>query len=240
MLPLLPSSVTLGKSNRRLDLSRDFDKLATYMIILLLGPQGSGKGTQGEMLAEKLGIPFVSAGQLLRDEAATGSEFGLRIKEIIDNGGLVEADMITELFDRYLKSGKAENGVVIDSYPRDMEQLDLMYSRFTPDLLVVLDLDDDAAVKRLGGRWMSPSGRIYNINTNPPKVAGICDETGEKLYQREDDKEEAIRKRLKWHRNETEPMIEKMEADGSIRVEHIDASPGIEEVHQVILAVVNK
>lgn len=191
------------------------------------------------MLAEKLQMPFVSAGQLLRDEAATGSEFGLEIKEYIDNGRLVTPEMITELFDRYMKSGKAEKGVVIDSYPRDMEQLDLMYSRFTPDLLIVLDLDDDAAVKRLGGRYMCPDGHIWNVNTNPTKEEGVCDEDGKELYQRDDDKEEAIRKRLAWHRNETEPMIAKMASNGDVRIVHIDASPGIEEVHQAILDVVN-
>lgn len=239
MQPLLPSSAMPGESGVRLDLSRDSDKLATYMIILLMGPQGAGKGTQGEMLSEKLGYPLVVAGQLLRDEKATGSELGQEIARIIDAGDLVPNEMITALIEKRLALPDADGGAIFDGYPRKPGQLDVVLEKFRPDLVIVLDLDDEEAVERLSGRWMSPSGQIYNIKTNPPKVPGICDETGEKLYQRKDDTEDAIRRRLALYHEETHPLVQVL-VDEGVRVEHIDASKSIEEVQEAILAVVNK
>ncbi|MEK7530067.1 MAG: nucleoside monophosphate kinase, partial [Patescibacteria group bacterium] len=123
------------------------------MIIIILGPQGSGKGTQGKKLAEYLKLPFISAGEMLRDEALTGSALGKRIHEIINvQGQLVSPEVITDLFDARLKQDDAKSGVVIDSYPRDLQQYALMKARFVPDIVVVLDLLDAEAVQRLGGR----------------------------------------------------------------------------------------
>lgn len=209
------------------------------MIILLMGPQGAGKGTQGDMLSEKLGYPVISAGGLLREVKASGTELGKKIAEIIDAGNLVSAEMITEILDQRLKQDDVKAGVMLDGYPRDPDQLRMMFERFKPDLLVVLELDDQTAVDRLGGRWLCPDGHIWNINTNPPKEEGVCDEDGKELYQREDDKEDAIRKRLGIYHADTEPLIAEIEHRG-VRVARIDASPGIEEVQKAVLAAVKQ
>lgn len=209
------------------------------MIIIILGPQGSGKGTQGKKLAEHLGLPFVSAGDLLREEALTDTELGRRIHEIINvQGQLVPPEVITDLFDERLKKDDARNGVVIDSYPRDQQQFELMKARFVPDVVVVLNLPDEEAVKRLGGRRQCSQGHIYHLAFNPPKQEGVCDVDSTALFLRDDDREEAIRTRLGWHRGKTEPMIEAMRQDG-IRVEHVDASPGIDEVQSVVREAVS-
>ncbi len=204
------------------------------MIIIILGPQGSGKGTQGKKLAEYLKLPFISAGEMLRDEALTGSALGKRIHEIINvQGQLVSPEVITDLFDARLKQDDAKSGVVIDSYPRDLQQYALMKARFVPDVIVVLDLSDAEAVQRLGGRRQCSKGHIYHLEFNPPKQEGVCDVDGSALFLRDDDREEAIRTRLGWHRGKTEPMIEAMANDG-MRVVHVDGSLSIDEAQMAI------
>ncbi len=209
------------------------------MIILLMGPQGAGKGTQGDMLSEQLGYPVISAGGLLREVKGSGSDLGKKIAEIIDAGNLVSAEMITDILDERLKQDDVKDGVMLDGYPRDPDQLQMMFERFTPDLLVVLELDDQTAVDRLGGRWLCPDGHIYNLKTNPPKEEGVCDDDQKALYQRADDEEGAIRKRLAIYRDDTEPLIAEVERRG-VRVARIDASPGIEEVQETVLAAVKQ
>ncbi|OGL71744.1 hypothetical protein A3C17_02915 [Candidatus Uhrbacteria bacterium RIFCSPHIGHO2_02_FULL_53_13] len=208
------------------------------MIVIILGPQGSGKGTQGKKLAEFFGVPFVSAGELLREEAALGSELGRRIHEIINvQGELVPPEVITDLLDARRMKDDAKQGMIIDSYPRDLQQLELMRKRFTPDVVVVLNLSDDEAIKRLGGRRQCPDGHIYHLVFNPPKREGVCDVDGKQLLVRDDDREEAIRNRLGWHRGKTEPMIGAMEQSG-VRVVHVDASAGIDDVQNAVRKIV--
>ncbi len=203
------------------------------MTILLMGPQGSGKGTQGEILSEKLNVPHLSTGALLRAEIATGSDLGKEIKAIIDPGNLVPPELATKLIVNRLKEDDVKDGALIDGYPRDPEQLKLMFENFTPDAALVIDLDDDTAVERLGGRWMCKDGHIWNEKTNPPATPGICDDDGSELYQRDDDKEEAIRKRLGIYHEDTEPLIAAMEAKG-MTVHRVDGSGTIEDVAKLI------
>lgn len=207
------------------------------MMILLMGPQGAGKGTQGERLAEQLGYPLIGAGALLRDEIATASELGVRLRAIMDAGELVSPDIITDILQRRLQQPDAAAGVVIDGYPRDPEQLRLMFERFVPEMVIVLDLDDQTAVDRLGGRWMCPQGHIYNEQTRPPQTTGVCDEDGEALFQRSDDTETAIRKRLQIYHADTAPLIAEMQTHG-IQIEHVDASRSIEDVWEDVSALV--
>ncbi|HBU27914.1 TPA: adenylate kinase [Candidatus Uhrbacteria bacterium] len=209
------------------------------MIILLLGPQGAGKGTQGERLSAVLGYPLVGAGALLREEQLSGSDLGERIGAIIDAGNLVPADLITEMLGKRLQRADAKAGVLIDGYPRDTEQLRLMFERFIPDLVLVLELDDQTAIERLGGRWMCPKDHIYNLQSNPPKKAGVCNEDGTALFQRVDDQEAAIKKRLAIYHADTAPLIAQIEERG-VRVERINAALDIEVVYRAILAVIKK
>lgn len=207
------------------------------MIILLTGPQGSGKGTQGQRLAAELGMPFVSAGELLREEIATGSELGATIKSIIDPGNMVPPEIIRGLFDQRLERDDAKKGLIIDSYPRNLDQLKTLQKNLVPNLVIVLDTPDDVGVARLGGRFQCPNGHIWNVCTNPPKKEDVCDQDGLPLTQRDDETEAAIRRRLALYHDWTEPMIAKMQERG-LRVERVDASGAIDEVYQTIRALV--
>ncbi len=203
------------------------------MTILLMGPQGSGKGTQGEILSKDLNMPLIGTGALLRAEVATGSDLGKEIKAIIDPGNLVPPELATKLIVNRLKQDDVKDGALIDGYPRDPEQLKLMFANFTPDAALVIDLDDDTAVERLGGRWMCKEGHIWNEKTNAPAKHGICDHDGLDLYQRDDDKEGAIRKRLGIYHEDTEPLITAMEEHG-MKIYRVDGSGSIEEVAKII------
>ncbi len=198
-----------------------------------MGPQGSGKGTQGELLAERLGVPLIGAGALLREEIKSGSEIGKEIKAIIDPGNLVPPEMISRMISERIQRDDAKKGVVIDGYPRDKEQLRLMLEKFTPDIAIVLDITNDEAVKRLGGRWMCPDGHIWNENSHKPKVEGKCDHDDKDLFQREDDKEDAIRVRLNIYHDDTRPLIEGLEKEG-VDVRHIFAHGSIDDVEKKI------
>lgn len=208
------------------------------MIILLLGPQGSGKGTQGQRLAAELGMPFVSAGELLREEVASGSELGVKIKAIIDPGNHVPPEMVGGLFDRRLERDDAKQGLVIDSYPRNLDQLAVLQKNLVPDLVIVLDITDDVGVERLVGRFQCPEGHIWNVRTNPPKTEGVCDQDGLPLSQRDDETEEAIRRRLALYHAATEPMIARMREQG-IRVERVEATGAIEEIYKAVRALIS-
>lgn len=209
------------------------------MIILLMGPQGSGKGTMGAVLSKRFGIPTISTGNLLRDEIATGSELGAKIKAIIDPGNLVPPDLATDVMVKRLQEDDVKDGAFLDGYPRDPEQLRLMLEHFTPDKALVLEITDDLAVERLGGRWICEDGHIYHEKTLKPKVEGICDNDGKELYQRDDDKEEAIRVRLGIYHRETEPLIAKIKEAG-VEMLHVDASGSVEEVDKRIMEVIGE
>ena len=209
------------------------------MIVLLLGPQGAGKGTQGAILSERLGMPVLGAGDLLREEAATGSELVKTISALIDKGNLAPPEVVTELMAKRIQRSDAKNGIILDGYPRDETQLKMMLKRFTPDVAVILYIDDDTAVRRLGGRWICKNRHIFNAVSHPPKVAGICDIDGLAIYQREDDKEEYIRTRLSIYHKDTEPVIEAMEKVG-VCVVKIDASPDIETVAVRLVETIGK
>lgn len=207
------------------------------MIILLLGPQGSGKGTQGQRLAAELGMPFVSAGELLREEVASGSDLGVKIKAIIDPGNHVPPEVVGGLFDRRLECDDAKQGLVIDSYPRNLDQFAVLQKNLVPDLVIVLDITDDVGVERLIGRFQCPEGHIWNVRTNQPKQIGVCDNDGLPLSQRDDETEAAIRRRLALYHGATEPMIAQMREQG-IRVERVEAGGAIEEIYKVVRALI--
>lgn len=207
------------------------------MIILLLGPQGSGKGTQGELLSKELGIPLLSTGALLREEIATGSDLGKEMSALMDAGNLVSPDLATRIISERLKKTDALNGALVDGYPRDGRQLEMMFEHFTPSVAIVLDIDDDTAVDRLGGRWVCPDGHIWNINSNQPKKNGLCDNDNKKLFQRADDTENAILQRLAVYHKETAPLITELARRG-VKVVRVDASGTIEEIQDKIKSLI--
>lgn len=179
------------------------------MKLILLGGPGAGKGTQAGFIKDKFGIPQISTGDMLRAHVKAGSELGKAAKKIMDAGGLVSDDIIMGMIKERVKDADCKNGYLFDGFPRTIPQADaLKAAGITVDAVVEIDVDDGEIIKRMSGRRVHlASGRTYHVVFNPPKVAGKDNETGEDLIQRDDDKEETVRKRLEVYHQQTEPLI---------------------------------
>ena len=180
------------------------------MKVILLGGPGAGKGTQAGYITEKYKIPQISTGDMLRAHVKAGSELGKAAKKIMDEGGLVSDDIIMGMIKERIKEDDCKNGYLFDGFPRTIPQADALKDGGIPvDAVVEIDVDDDEIIKRMSGRRVHlASGRTYHVVFNPPKVEGKDDATGEDLIQRDDDKEETVRKRLAVYHEQTEPLIE--------------------------------
>lgn len=201
--------------------------------ISVLGPQGSGKGTQSELLAKRLGVPALSMGQMLRDEVAVGGERGKLVDSIISKGHHVPAELSMDLFRDRVAQPDCQRGFVIDGFPRNLDQYALYKPLGGPTHVIALELSDDAAVERLGGRLQCSCGMIYHEKFGPSKKFGVCDSCGGKLERRHDDTPEVIRERLKLYHEKTEPLFAKYEQEGILY--RIDAGPTIPEVQATIV-----
>ncbi len=179
------------------------------MRIILLGAPGAGKGTQAKFLCETYGIPQISTGDMLRAAVAAGTELGQQAKAIMDSGGLVSDDLIINLVKDRLEQPDCANGCLFDGFPRTIPQAQAMVdAAINVDHVIEIDVNDEEIVSRLSGRRVHPgSGRVYHIVHQPPQVEGVDDETGEPLIQREDDKEETVRKRLAVYQEQTQPLV---------------------------------
>jgi adenylate kinase len=179
------------------------------MRIILLGAPGAGKGTQAQFLCETYGIPQISTGDMLRAAVAAGTELGQQAKAIMDSGGLVSDDLIINLVKDRLQQPDCANGCLFDGFPRTIPQAQAMlHADINVDHVIEIDVNDEEIVSRLSGRRVHPgSGRVYHIVHQPPQAEGVDDETGEPLIQREDDKEETIRKRLAVYQEQTQPLV---------------------------------
>lgn len=202
-------------------------------IIVLLGPQGSGKGTQAALLRDHVGFPVITMSALLRQEIATGSERGQKIKALIDVGKLAPQEITNELLAKRLGAPDAQKGAVIDGYPRDLVQYQAFDTFANPTEVILLDIADGIAVQRIAGRRVCQCGRIYHLEFNPPKNDEVCDACGAKLELRVDDYPEAIRERLAIYHRETEPVVNAYRERGILHT--IDASGPIHLVHEDIL-----
>lgn len=180
------------------------------MKLILLGAPGAGKGTQAQFLTKKYGIPQISTGDMLRAAVKAGSPLGLKVKEVMASGGLVSDETIIELIEERIQQDDCKNGFLFDGFPRTIPQAEALKKRnINIDAVVEINVPDEEIVKRLSGRRVhEASGRIYHVDHNPPTVAGKDNETGEPLIQREDDKEETVRKRLGVYHSQTSPLIE--------------------------------
>jgi len=179
------------------------------MKIILLGGPGAGKGTQAQYITEKYNIPQISTGDMLRAAVKAGTPLGLEAKKIMDAGGLVSDDIILGLIKERIAQDDCKNGFLLDGFPRTIPQAEALKELTDIDAVVEIDVDDDEIIRRMSGRRVHPgSGRTYHVVFNPPKVEGKDDVTGEDLIQREDDKEETVRKRLEVYHQQTEPLIE--------------------------------
>jgi adenylate kinase len=180
------------------------------MRLILLGAPGAGKGTQAQFICEKFAIPQISTGDMLRAAVKAGTELGIAAKKIMDAGGLVSDDIIIGLVKDRLTQADCSKGYLFDGFPRTIPQAQAMKDAGVPiDYVLEIDVPFDAIIDRMGGRRVHPaSGRTYHIKFNPPKVAGKDDITGDDLIQRDDDKEETVRKRLQVYDDQTRPLIE--------------------------------
>lgn len=205
----------------------------TFLIIF--GAPGSGKGTQAIRLAEKIKLPMVSTGDLLRAELDKQSPLGKIAKKYMDKGKLVPDELLAEFVIHRLKKADARNGAIFDGFPRTGEQQEFMLRRIRPALrtggrafAVLIDSSDQAIKARLGGRRACSCGAVYNLKTKPPKRAGICDLCGEKLYIRDDDKPKVTADRLKLYHKQGEPLLDYWREEGKLIEVNGDAT--IDEV----------
>ena len=180
------------------------------MRVILLGGPGAGKGTQAAFIKEKYNIPQISTGDMLRAAVKAGTPLGLEAKKVMDAGGLVSDDIILGLVKERIQEPDCVNGFLFDGFPRTIPQADALKTQGVDiDAVVEIAVDDNEIIRRMSGRRVHlNSGRTYHVVFNPPKVEGKDDETGEDLIQRDDDKEETVRKRLEVYHAQTAPLIQ--------------------------------
>jgi len=180
------------------------------MRLILLGAPGAGKGTQAKFICEKFGIPQISTGDMLRAAVKAGTPLGVEAKKVMDAGGLVSDDIIIGLVKDRLKQPDCAKGYLFDGFPRTIPQAEAMKEAGVAiDYVLEIDVPFDAIIERMGGRRVHvASGRTYHVKFNPPKVENTDDETGEPLIQRDDDKEETVRKRLDVYAQQTRPLVD--------------------------------
>jgi adenylate kinase len=213
------------------------------VILLLFGPPGCGKGTQAVILAERFKIPAISTGEMFRAECKSGTELGNRVSAILASGGLVSDDLVNELVASRISKSDCAQGFLLDGYPRTVPQAiqfsKLLKERGLPQPVVVhLDVPDEALVTRLTARRQCPQCKaIYNVQLQPPKVAGVCDKDGVALATREDDKEEVVRQRLRAYEQLTGPILKWY---GPSAVITVDGARPMEEVSKVVIGSVEK
>ncbi|WP_280568598.1 adenylate kinase [Chromohalobacter sp. 296-RDG] len=179
------------------------------MRLILLGAPGAGKGTQAQFICEYFDIPQISTGDMLRTAVKEESELGLRVKEIMNSGGLVSDDIIISLVKERIAQPDCANGFLFDGFPRTIPQADAMKdANVKLDHVLEVAVDDEEIVKRLAGRRVHPgSGRVYHVEYQPPKEEGKDDVTGEAIVLRDDDQESTVRNRLSVYHEQTEPLV---------------------------------
>jgi len=180
------------------------------MRLILLGPPGAGKGTQANFIKEKFGIPQISTGDMLRAAVKAGTPLGIEAKKVMDAGGLVSDDIIIGLVKDRLQQDDCKRGYMFDGFPRTIPQADAMKDAGVPiDFVLEIDVPDSEIIERMSGRRVHlASGRTYHVKYNPPKVEGKDDVTGEPLIQRDDDREETVKKRLEVYHAQTKPLVQ--------------------------------
>ena len=212
------------------------------MRIILLGAPGAGKGTQAQYITETFGIPQISTGDMLRAAVKAGTPLGLEAKKVMDAGQLVSDDIIIGLVKERIQEVDCANGFLFDGFPRTIPQAEaLLKEGVEIDYVLEIAVEDEEIVKRLGGRRVHPgSGRVYHVIYNPPKNEGKDDVTGEDLVQRDDDKEETVRKRLEVYHDQTAPLVDfyqKIAAEGvaSTKYGRVEGVGSVEDITASVL-----
>jgi adenylate kinase len=209
------------------------------VILVFLGPPGAGKGTQAKLLSQRMGFLHLSTGDLLREAVKNQTPLGRKAKEYMDRGELVPDELIVQLIEETLPK---DGNVILDGFPRTVNQalaLEEMLKVKGEKISKVLffDVPDEVIIDRLSGRRVcSKCGAVYHVKYNPPKVEGVCDLCGGTLVQRNDDKEEVVRKRLEVYRKQTQPLVEFYQERGIIY--KLDAGKGVEELFEEVKGLV--
>ena len=208
------------------------------MNLILLGAPGAGKGTQAELLIEKLGIPSISTGNMLREAIANGTETGLKAKSYMDNGLLVPDEVVLGIVAERVAQPDCANGFILDGVPRTLAQAEALEAKNVRiDHVVSIEIDDSVIEGRMTGRRVcSHCGASYHVVAHPPKSEGICDSCGSELVIRKDDAPETVRKRLTVYHAETEVLKEFYQKLGKLRI--IDGNQPIEDANNAILAAI--
>jgi adenylate kinase len=210
------------------------------MILILLGAPGAGKGTQGALLAERLGMPKIATGDILRDAVRRGTELGRKAREYMDAGELVPDEVILGLVRDALASEEAAAGAILDGFPRNVPQAEALQGMLKEmgagiDAVVEIDVDDEEIVRRISGRRScADCGRVFNVHSDPPAQDGVCGVCGGALVQRDDDREETVRRRLEVYRASTAPLVEFYRSEGA-RMVRVDGDRPIEGVQREIV-----
>jgi adenylate kinase len=211
--------------------------------LILLGPPGAGKGTQAERLRDDFQMPHISTGDILREQVAQGTDLGVKAKRYMDAGELVPDDVIVDMITERISAGDARDAFLLDGFPRTERQADALVEalealgrRLTAALLI--DVPDEEVVRRLAGRrvCVKNATHFYHVDYDPPKHEGVCDQDGARLIQRDDDREETIRRRLEVYHSQTEPLIDYYDRAGLLR--RFDGTRHPDEVHDHIRATV--
>ena len=210
------------------------------MKVILLGPPGSGKGTQANIIKHTFNIPQISTGDMLRAAVKAGTPLGLKAKKVMDAGELVSDELILQLVKERILLDDCREGYLFDGFPRTIAQAEGMGELgIDIDVVVELQVDDEDIIKRMSGRRIHPgSGRSYHVIFNPPRVENTDDETGEPLIQRDDDKEETVRKRLEIYHSQTAPLIKyysDMSEQGNIRYLCIKGTGRVDEISKNVI-----
>ncbi|MBU2887277.1 adenylate kinase [Gilvimarinus agarilyticus] len=218
------------------------------MKVILLGAPGAGKGTQAKMIMDEFGIPQISTGDMLRAAVKAGTPLGLKAKDIMAAGGLVPDDLIIALVKERITADDCAKGFLFDGFPRTIPQAQAMQEAGVDiDHVIEIDVADEEIVSRLSGRRVhEASGRVYHVEHNPPQTAGLDDETGDKLVQREDDQEETVRKRLAVYHEQTKPLVEfyqALEEQGGANAAKFTKVAGVgsvDKIREQLFAVLHK
>jgi adenylate kinase len=215
------------------------------MRIILLGAPGAGKGTQAQFITTELGIPQISTGDMLRAAVKAGSTLGKKVEDVMNSGGLVTDEIIIALVKERITEPDCGNGFLLDGFPRTIPQAQAMVDAgIDIDRVIEIRVADEEIVSRLSGRRVHPdSGRVYHVEHQPPGTPDIDDETGEALVQRDDDKEETVRRRLAVYHEQTEPLVQfykMLEEKGlSVKVVSIDGQADVQKIRNRLAEVLN-
>jgi adenylate kinase len=212
------------------------------MRLILLGAPGAGKGTQAQYICEKYNIPQISTGDMLRSAIKNETDLGLKVKDVMDSGGLVSDDIIIDLVKERIAQADCENGFSFDGFPRTIPQAEaLVEANVKLDSVVEIDVADEEIIKRMSGRRVHPaSGRTYHIVFNPSKVEGKDDQTGEDLIQREDDAEDTVRKRLGVYHEQTKPLVnfyKNLNTSSAPKYVHVPGVGSVNDIRDAVFAV---